>query len=53
MPLQSNGVKKETKKNVKKKQSKNEDVNESIMLLLNKIDDLESRLFKVEGRMGL
>ena len=53
MPVQANGIKKETKKTVKKKQSNDAKIAEAITLLLDRIDTLESRLTKVEGRMGL
>tara|TARA_R100000234_G_scaffold50355_1_gene30173 strand:+ start:84 stop:245 length:162 start_codon:yes stop_codon:yes gene_type:complete len=53
MPSQVNGVKKETKKTAKKKQSNDAKIAEAITLLLDRIDTLEARLSKVEGRMGL
>jgi hypothetical protein len=51
MPVQSNGIKKETKKPVKQKNDAK--IAEAITLLLDRIDTLETRLTKVEGRMGL
>ena len=49
----SNGVKKETKKPAKKKQENDAKIADAITFLLDRIDDLEKRLSKVEGRMGL
>ena len=51
MPLQSNGVKKETKKPVK--QNNDAKIADAITFLLDRIDEMEKRLAKVEGRMGL
>ena len=49
----SNGIKKETKKPAKKKQENDAKIADAITFLLDRIDDLEKRLSKVEGRMGL
>ena len=51
MPVQANGIKKETKKPVKK--NNDAKIAGAITLLLDRIDILETRLTKVEGRMGL
>ena len=53
MPVQSNGIKKETKKPVKKKQNNDAKIADAITFLLDRIDEMEKRLSKVEGRMGL
>jgi len=49
----SNGVKKETKKTAKKKQNNDAKIADAITFLLDRIDEMEKRLAKVEGRMGL
>lgn len=49
--IQTNGVKKENKKPVKQKNDAK--IADAITFLLDRVDDLERRLSKVEGRMGL
>ena len=51
MPVQANGIKKEIKKTVKKKNDAK--IADAITFLLDRIDEMEKRLSKVEGRMGL
>mgnify|MGYP003134502498 CR=1 FL=1 len=52
MQPQSNGVKKEIKK-TNKKQKPIIKVDDTMILVLDKLSQLEERLEKVEGRMGL
>mgnify|MGYP003149516608 CR=1 FL=1 len=49
----SNGVKKETKKPAKKKQENDAKIADAITFLLDRIDEMEKRLARVESRMGL
>ena len=49
--MQANGIKKEIKKPVKQKNDVK--IADAITFLLDRIDEMENRLSKVEGRMGL